>query len=248
MTMDSALWITWYDLAEARRDEYLAWLHGRYAPALLARAGVLWAAHYASVEKEQMVSTHPEFVTPSTRDATVPAGHRYIFIAAARDAHVFANPLPGSFHAALPPSDRAMLALRIGERVNVMVEAARIEGPAALQYRDGMAPAPCIQLGSFNCDWRDEDEMLEWYATWRMAAMRTVPGCIRTRKLASVSGWAKHAILYEFESVEGRNRHYPAHEAQNVEMKAWSSRMVKKLAHAPGSPNLAARLWPPVAP
>ena len=140
-----------------------------------------------------------------------------------------------------------MLAMRSGERVNIAVEAARVEGPAAPDYQGGMALAPCIQLGSYNCDYQDEDELLAWYAQWRMAAMRTLPGCIRTRMLASVSGWAKHAILYEFESVEIRNEYFPAHEAQRPDMKAWSSRVVKKLVHAPGSANLATRIWPPVS-
>ena len=49
--MDRGLWITWYDLKEGDRDTYLRWLHGDYLPQLVRRPGVLWAAHYASVEK-----------------------------------------------------------------------------------------------------------------------------------------------------------------------------------------------------
>jgi hypothetical protein len=156
---------------------------------------------------------------------------------------------PGSaaWHSGLPPSDRIMLAMRKGERTNIAVEASRLEGPSAGSYQGGMALAPCIQLGSYNCAYQDEDELLAWYAQWRMAAMRTLPGVIRTRMLASVSGWAKHAILYEFESVEIRNAFFPKHEAERPDMKAWSSRIVKKLVHAPGSANLAARIWPPVS-
>ena len=46
-----SLWITWYDLAPASRDEYLQWLHQRYMPLLVARPGVMWAAHYAAEER-----------------------------------------------------------------------------------------------------------------------------------------------------------------------------------------------------
>ena len=49
--MDRAFWITWYDLPDAGRDEYLAWLHGAYLPAMLKRPGYLWGAHYASLER-----------------------------------------------------------------------------------------------------------------------------------------------------------------------------------------------------
>ncbi len=242
--MDNALWITWYDLPQDGRDAYLAWLHETYIPMLLRRPGFLWAAHYASVEKERIISSHPEFISPSTRDAAVPAGDRYILLFGAQDANVFGCPTPTALHAGLPEASRKMLALRAGERVNIMVEAARVDGPAASTYQGGMALGPCIQLGSFNCTPQSEEEMLAWYALWRMPAMRTLPGCIRTRKLASVVGWAKHAILYEYESVAIRNQYYPRHEEDRPDMKAWSGRMVMKLAHAPGSANLAVRIWP----
>jgi hypothetical protein len=245
--MREALWISWYDLPDERKDGYLAWCHERYIPALLARRGYLWAAHYASVERDRMVATHPDFVTPSTADTTVPAGDRYILLVAGEDAHVFGDPVPSALHAGLPESDRQMLALRRGERVNILVEAARVEGPSAADYTGGAAPGPCIQIGSYNCDPAYEEEMLAWYTQWRMAAMRTLPGCIRTRKLVSVAGWAKHGVLYEFDSVEIRNRYYPQHEADRPDMKAWTKRMVLKLTHAPGSANLASRIWPQVA-
>ena len=109
-----------------------------------------------------------------------------------------------------------------------------------------MALAPCIQLGSFNCAYYDEEEMLAWYAQWRMPAMARLPGCIRTRKLASVSGWAKHGILYEFASVAARNKHFIGHESSNPQMQAWTGRVVSNLVHAPGSPCLAHRIWPPL--
>jgi hypothetical protein len=113
-------------------------------------------------------------------------------------------------------------------------------------YRDGMAPAPCIQIGSFNCAYQDEQEMMAWYTQWRMAAMGRLPGSIRTRKLASVAGWAKHAIIYEFASLDMRAQHYPGHEEQYPEMKAWSDKVIGMLTHAPGSANLAQRIWPAI--
>ena len=46
--MDRAFWITWYDLPDNGREQYLDWLHETYIQKITARPGVLWAAHFAS--------------------------------------------------------------------------------------------------------------------------------------------------------------------------------------------------------
>ena len=76
--------------------------------------------------------------------------------------------------------------------------------------------------------------------------MEKLPGCVRVRNLASVSGWAKHGILYEFTSVAARNEHFVHHESSNPEMEAWTDHVVRKLVYASGSPSLAHRIWPPI--
>jgi hypothetical protein len=180
------------------------------------------------------------------KHAGVPGGRQFLLLIGAGDANVFGDPAPQALHDALPAADRRMLALRANERVNIMTEAARVSGPGEKNYAGGLTAAPCIQLGSFNCAVADEEEMLAWYAQSRMPAMEKLAGCIRTRKLASVAGWAKHAIFYEYVSLEARNKSYLTLEDGKPEMKAWSDRMVPKLIHAPGSANLATRIWPPV--
>ena len=244
--MDQAFWITWYNLPDAGRDAYLSWLNAAYIPKVMKRAGVLWAAHYASEANvvplgggKGRVGRHAD------RDA-VPAGDRYILMFGGEEAHVFGNPSPHQFHAQLSEPDRKMLAMRSGERVNIMIEEARVDGPEAGQPQPDAAPSPCIQLGSFNAvSYEDEDDMLAWYAQWRLPSMKSLPGCVRVRKLVSVSGWAKHACFYEFTSVEARNENFIYYESSNPEMKAWSEKVVKTLVHAPGSANLARRIWPP---
>ena len=237
--MDRGIWVTWYDLPADGRAEYLAWLHGAYIPALLLRPGYLWAAHYACVGMGRQV--HP---LNHTRDSGVPTGNQYILLVGATDCHAFANPVPTSLHAGLPKADQQMLVMRTGTRTNIFTEAARIVGPEANSYREGMTLAPAIQLGNFNCAWRDEEEMFAWYAQWRIHAMETLPGIIRTRRLASVAGWAKHAIIYEWTSLAARTENFTGHEDRAPEMKAWSHRMVPRLMHAPGSSNVAYRIWP----
>jgi hypothetical protein len=242
--MDRALWITWYNLPDDRRDEYLAWLHLSYLPGLLKRSGYLWAAHYASVGEDR-IARRTSGNKYTTTDPEVPTGDRYILLVGAADVNVFGHPMPSEWHAALPAEDRAMLALRVGERVNVMCEAARVQGPESANYTEGMTLAPCIQMGTFQAHWRDEFDALKWYATWRMPAMKKLKGCVRARKLASVAGWAKGSILYEFTSFEARNHFLHSHEDGDAE-RAWSDKVVASLTHAPGSANVAERIWPPV--
>jgi hypothetical protein len=241
--MDRALWITWYNLPDNGREAYLAWLHESYMPALLKRPGILWAAHYASVGEEK-IPRRTSGKKYTTTDPEVPTGDRYILFAGAADVNVFGAPLPAEYHAQLPAADRKMLAMRIGERVNIMTEAARVEGPEAGNYTEGMTLAPCIQIGTFQAKWQDEFDALKWYATWRMPALARLPGCIRTRKLASVAGWAKGSILYEFTSLEGRDHFLHSHEDGDAN-RVWSDKIVASLTHAPGSANVARRIWPP---
>ena len=250
--MDQALWITWYDLPDGGRDAYLDWLHGTHMPALVERPGVLWATHFASVERPVLTAKARQRRHPA--EGSVPAGHRYLLIGGGEHARVFSHPTPGQMHAALSGVDRDMTALRIAPSVNVMIEHARIDGPEAAR-RDAGAPdvthvpivpivplGPVIQLGSFVYD-GDEDELLAWYVQWRLPSMQTLPGCIGVRKLVSIAGWAKHAVLHEFVSVEARNEHFVNHEQKrHPRQAAWSERITSQIIHAPGAPNVARRL------
>ncbi|HTE15247.1 MAG TPA: hypothetical protein VK642_09240, partial [Burkholderiales bacterium] len=160
--MDRGLWITWYDLPATHRDAYFTWLHGAYIPQMLARPGVLWAAHYAA-ETDPMYSGKQGRLT-RTAYPSVATGTRFMLLFGGEEPHVFVNPTPMQFHASLPAPDRRLLALRSGVRSNILIEQARVIGPEA-----GTHPqlSPCIQLGSFNsASYLDEDELADWYAQW----------------------------------------------------------------------------------
>lgn len=243
--MDNGIWITWYDLPEAGREEYFSWLHGTYIPELSKRPGYLWAAHYAAVEKGER-RTNNRDVRKICDDPSVPTGDRYILLVGGENAQVFGNPLPKALHAELPAEGRKMHAMRQGERMNIMAESGRVEGPEAKEYKGGMALGPCIQVGNYSCSWQHEDELLAFYAKWRLPAMGRTPGCIRIRSLASVSGWAKLGVVYEFVSLEARNQHFISHEDGHPEVIAWGDRVTRGLTHAPGSSSLACRIWPAV--
>jgi hypothetical protein len=90
---DRGVWVTWYDLPEKGRDAYFSWLHDAYLPDLLKRPEYLWAAHYASQEREggsRSSQIH------HVEDPKVPTGYHYILLIGAEDADVFGNPVPRS--------------------------------------------------------------------------------------------------------------------------------------------------------
>jgi hypothetical protein len=240
--LDRALWISWYDLPERGRDDYLSWLHGSYLPRLLERHGLLWAAHFATEEKPIRTAKKDGHGRRYPPAGSVPGGYHYLLIAGAEHPHAFVDPAPRQWHAQLSAGERGMLALRSGEASNIMVEQARIDGPEAGHREAGVALSPCIQLGSFVFD-GDEGELLAWYANWRLPSMTTLPGCVGVRKLVSVSGWAKHAILHEFTSVEARNANFVNFEEKHHPDKAaWSAKVTGQVVHYPGSPNVARRI------
>lgn len=237
MELDRGLWVTWYDLPAEARDAHLKWAHEEYIPAILKEPGILWGCHYAEVQEATRVNTK------RTDDPAVPRGSQHMMLFGAEDASVFGKHTPSAIHAGLPDASRKMLAQRIGARTNIMAEFGRVLGPEGPGYKDGMTLAPCIQFGTYNTDWQNEEELMAYYGQGRMAYMKVMPGCVRTRKLVSVAGWAKHGVLYEFMTLESRNKHFVGH--GDEKMKAWSAQMIPRLTHAPGSANLAMRIWPP---
>ena len=91
-----------------------------------------------------------------------------------------------------------------------------------------------------------ENELMTWYADWRFDALGKLPGCVAIRQLVSVSGWAKHGVIYEFLSRKARDAHFPQMRKMYPAEGAWSDKCTPKLLHAPESPIVARRLWPPV--
>jgi hypothetical protein len=246
---DRAYWISWFNLPKAISDdlrhEFFNWVYESYVPKVLAREGVLWGALYAS---EAPGSFRPlgggGRISHKKNPRGVPVGDRYILMFGASHAYALADPTPDEFHAAFSKADNKMLALRSDERHNIMLEEARIDGPGIMEVSPEMAPAPAIQLGSFNAGAPgDEAEMAAWYARWRLPSLMNVPGCVRVRKLISVAGWAKHACFYEFTSLRAREEHFVHYEKPNKKMVKWSTDVVRDTVHAPGSANVASRLF-----
>ncbi len=133
-----------------------------------------------------------------------------------------------------------MFGRREGERSCIFMERDRIDGYETATRSPGITPGPAIQVGTFNINaLENEDELGSWYAQVRMPRLKEMTGCVGARNLVSVSGWAKHAIMYEWISLESLKENFTT---ETIER---SHNAVKSLIHAPGSPSLGQRIWPP---
>jgi len=136
---------------------------------------------------------------------------------------------------------------RAGSRTCIFTQEEYVTGPEFHARPAGATPGPAIQMGSFRTrSVADEFNLVAWYAQYRLPHMSRMPGCIATRKLVSVAGWAKHSVLYEFVSLEARQQHFQNHESLALDEKVWTNKIITYTVHAPGSPSVGHRLWPPL--
>jgi hypothetical protein len=246
--MDQGVRAVWYDLEDTAEAAYLAWLHGHYLPEIMARPGILWAAHYeitgGGAHMDKIGDVLPRM--DEGENADVGTGTQYLLLIGAGSPHVFFKPDFDQLeqeNAAV----RDQIALRQGARTCVFTEEARVNGPEFDYRTHDSTPGPAIQMGSFRTRTvADEFDLAGWYANYRMPAMARMPGCIATRKLVSVAGWAKHSVMYEFLSLEARAEHFQSHESLALDETVWTSRIIKYTVHAPGSPSVGRRIWPSV--
>jgi hypothetical protein len=237
--MDRGIWATWYDLEAAGKNEYLNWLHQVHLPAMLARSGYLWAAHVENVVSPEREARNQSRLA-HVADPSVPTGFEYLLLYGALSPHVFVGPTPAELLSGMDAAGRQMLGRQLRARACIFVEADRVEGPDAEKRGPGVTPGPIIQFGTFNINALDnEAEMSAWYARSRLPLVKSPAGSVGARKLVSIAGWAKHAILYEFSSLK-------AAESNLSDPSDWTKRVIGNLIHAPHSPTLGTRIWPPV--
>jgi hypothetical protein len=242
--MDESIRIVWYDLAKDGKNEYLKWLHEIYLPTVMARPGILWAAHYRIIKNDDTIQKLSKFVGRSEDYGSVPSGSDYALLIGAGSPHVFFKPNIDD----VDVEDRVaqgMFAKRIGTRIVVTTEQARVDGPEIHQRAPATTPGPFIQLGHFRVrSVKEEFDLSEWYAGYRLPAIAAMPGAIAARKMVTVAGWAKHVVLYEFVSAEAHNSNFMKHEILAFTDGEWTNRVVKYTAHSPGSPSIGERIWP----
>ncbi|MFQ6030021.1 MAG: hypothetical protein ACE5Q6_21320 [Dehalococcoidia bacterium] len=242
--MDRGIWAIWYDLPEQGKAEYLSWLNEVHLPEKLSRPGYLWAAHVECVNTPEREASIHRVLThiddPGMDNPGVPDGNQYLLLFGGVSPHVFVNPTPEELAARWSPQTKEMIGRRANSRYCIFVEEERVRGPEYHTRAPGITPGPIIQLGSFNINaLENESEMGAWYARSRLPLMAPMTGCVGARKLVSIVGWAKHAILYEFVSMAVLEQHFVDTDQE------FSRRVVTNLIHAPHSPSLGSRIWPP---
>jgi hypothetical protein len=245
--MDLGIWATWYDLADNDRGEFLGWLHGEYLPALKMRPGYAWVAHYQNQGGGPAMHHVRDTIVERPKE-DIGTGTQFLMLVGAPSAHTFLDPSVLEVERAADKRSRDMLARRKGVRTGIFAEEARVSGPAARERPSGTTPGPAIQMGSFRVRTVEEEFDLGcWYAQYRLPHMAQMPGSIASRKLFCVAGWAKHAVMYEFSSLDARMKNFEEpHESHAIDPKEWTGRVVRYTIHAPGSPTVGVRIWPPV--
>jgi len=245
--MDQGIRATWYDLDPNDQDTFLQWMHDEYLPSLKARPGFAWVAHYKSEGGgPAMREVRDNLITRPDED--VGSGSQFLMLVGAPSPHTFLNPSVLTVESGASERVTAMLAKRRGVRTAIFSEERRVDGPAARMRAPGSTPGPAIQMGSFRVRSIEEDFDLGcWYAQYRLPHMAQMPGSIASRKLLCVAGWAKHAVMYEFTSLEARLANFEVpHESHALDPNEWTGRVVRYTIHAPGSPTVATRIWPPL--
>jgi hypothetical protein len=244
--MDNGIWATWYDLADDARERVLAWTHETYCPWLRAQPGYVWVAHYRYTGGGPQMEQVKQTAVGHTQEA-IGSGNQYVLLVGGLSPHTFFK--PSVMDAALPAGFDAMLKERVGTRTAVFTVEERVNGPEPREAGPGTGPGPAIQMGSFRMRSPEEEfDLGKWYAQYRLPFMAQLKGAIATRKLAGVAGWAKHSVLYEFTSLAARLRHFEEpHESLALDRTRWESQVIAGTVHAPGSPFIGERIWPPVA-
>ncbi len=228
--MDRGIWVIWYDLADEYRARYLDWFHRVHIPEKLARPGYLWAAHYQLIEAKHRAG-----------------GTGYLALFGGSTTHTFLKPSPRQLLTRQSDETKQFMAMRRESTACIFAEEIRVEGPAGAQRGPGFTSGPVIQLGNYNAaNPAVEDDLGAWYAQERMPLLATLPGCLGARKLLATVGEYKHAILHEFQSLELREQHFSPHEAPAHDPATWMGRVRPRLTHAPRSPAVGQRIWPPV--
>ena len=221
--MDRGIWAIWYDLDDAQRAEYEHWFHDTHIPDKLSRPGYLWAAHYE-------LEDHKGFLA----------------LFGAATTHVFLNPSPAQLAQRQSAETKRFIGLRKNASACILAEEARVDGPDVERRGPNGTPGAVIQLGNYiAASPAVEDDLGAWYAQERLPLLSRLPGCIGARKMLATVGACKHAILHEFVSLEMREQHFGPHEAQARDPATWMGRVRPQLTHAPRSPAIGRRIWPP---
>jgi hypothetical protein len=234
----------WFDINNKDKDKLCSWLHGVFFPDLQFQNGVNWVAHYDIVPHPETRYIKGAPARKEVKDLSVPPGQENLVLTSANTPSIFFG--PNNALEAMEKEHPVHLSMRTNYRSAVFIEEEMINGPELHKQPIGTGGAPAMQFGSYNVDGiRDDIELAKWYRGERFPRLPVTRGMIRGRKFLSISGWAKHGVLWEFAEMDEAEYSFEHRFMEADRGENWHGRHVLEyVTHAPGSPHAGRRIWP----
>jgi hypothetical protein len=234
----------WFDIKNKDKDKLCSWLHGIFFPDLHSKNGVNWVAHYDIVPHPETRYIKDAPAKKEVKDLSVPPGQENLVLTSANTPSVFFA--PNNALEAMEKKQQPYLSMRANYRSAVFIEEEMINGPELHKQPLGTGGAPAMQFGSYNVDSiQDDIELAKWYRGERFPRLPVTRGMIRGRKFLSISGWAKHGVLWEFAEMDKDEYSFEHRFIEADRGENWHGRHVLEyVTHAPGSPHAGRRIWP----
>jgi hypothetical protein len=230
--MENAIWSIIYDLPTEGRDEYLNWLHKIHIPQSLSRKDYHWVAHY------EIIPIKYHMAKLRSNGPPLPVDTGYVILYGGDSTRTFFDPSPTQLKDRYDTETLEMVSRRIRPVSYIHTVEWRIDGLEFKRRDPSGMPSSFIEMGCFDASGQDE-ELGTWYAQERMDLWSRVPGSVGCRKLLATVGYQRHGVLYDFNSLELFQKHFPA-----VAATEWSSRIHIYLQHPVGSSFIGRRIWP----
>jgi len=217
----TALLMVFTDIDTEQDADFNNWYNQEHVPDLLALPGFLNAARYEAAR----------------------GGPRYLACYELENAEAVQTPEYLAFRRSPSEWTQRVTPSGIGRNYvrNVYTQIYPQENDPAVMGR-GMAPA--LQIGRMKVPAEIEAKYNEYYDTVRTPGNLQVPGCLAVRRYQAVEGEPKYMTVYEFE-------HEKVPETQPWKERSSQDNMHSYIGgtygHAPGSPGVYRRIFPPRA-
>lgn len=236
----------WFDLADEDRDAHWAWMHSEFLPALQSAPGVAWVGHYDIIAHPARPYIEGAPAKQETTDPSINTGWQNVVLTAGLTTNTFLGPNNGV--GVLHTQHGDALSTRQNHRAAIFIEELVVNGPEERAMPYGMGPPPAMQIGSFNTDTpEDAENLARWYRAERFPRVSVSRGIIRGRKMLSVTGWAKHGVLWEGTELGPDDSSFEPRFIEADRNENWSGpHVLGYVTHSPGSPHAGRRVWPKV--
>ena len=234
----------WFNINSEVKNKLCSWLHGVFFPDLQSQNGVNWVAHYDIVPHPETRYIEGAPAKKEVENISVPSGQENVVLTSANTPSIFFG--PNNAIEALENKHQLYLSMRANYRSAVFIEEEMINGPELHKQPLGTGGSPAMQFGSYNVDSiQDDIELAKWYRGERFPRLPVTRGMIRGRKFLSISGWAKHGVLWEFAEMDEDEYSFEHRFIEADRDGNWDGRHVLEyVTHSPGSPHAGRRIWP----